>query len=236
MPLLNTADAVYLGNTAVDKVYSGSTLVWSASTATYRDFEAYSDNQTATTTEWYRVEGTAPTYQNTQAYDGRTLSVFADTTGTWSAVADTYASMSDFYVRAWFYSPTVQAGNTRVIEPRTSTDGIIAQIRLRNSGVIDLLDSTSATIDTSTTSYNTASWFSIGAHIVPGDSSTCTVRLYNTPGSDTATEEISGTGDFLPASGTADRVYYGLRTTGSFTQSLYIGLIGYSDTDWVPAP
>lgn len=239
MPLLNTANAVYKGAIGVDKVYAGNTQIWpSSSDAVYRDFEAYSDNQTATTSEWLRVEGDAPTYQNTYGYNGRTMSLFCSTASTRSTVAPAaYSNMDDFYVRLWLYTTTTMPGNARIIEPRTSANVITHQIRMTTGGKIDILDAASATAYTSSSSYNVNSWFSVGAHIVKGGSGTgqCIVRLYNTPGSNTPTEEFGGTANFNAGDGQPAWVNYGVRTTSAFTQSLYIGRIGYSATNWVPA-
>lgn len=53
MPLINTADAVYVGGSAADKVYQGANLVWQATapepvTATLTD-DAYTDDNQPTT-------------------------------------------------------------------------------------------------------------------------------------------------------------------------------------------
>lgn len=135
MPLINTADAVYVGDTAADRVYLGDALVWETATAVTGLIDdvgvaAYK----AFSLRLLRSAYAGSAIKVRRSSDSTTLDVGFTTAGVLDTAALlSFAGSGSAFIDTWYD----QSGNARDMAQPSAT----AQPRIVNAGVVELAGS-----------------------------------------------------------------------------------------------
>lgn len=175
------------------------------------------------------------TYDSTHAHNG-SLAMKVDLSGgttdqvQWrngsnQVGADTYVR---FYV--WFDAyPTVQ---TSIVILADAAQIQLGRIRIKTTGVLDLLTGVPNAIVSTNTPVALGQWVRVEAKFTTGASTAAELRLYNTPDSTVPTEMVSGTS----ADNTGTHVAqwrYGANFSGTSTSVFWMDDVAADSVNWI---
>ena len=164
---------------------------------------------------WNVVQITSPgtlKYDNTIFYGalGAKLTSSTATSGIHMAWTTAFPTVTDHYGRIYVYFPTSFSGMGIARQIATSSGGLnAAQLRINNTGKVELIDGTNAIRATSTNSLNTGAWTRLEYRFIHSTTvGQMECKIFLSPDSATPTETLTTTAAWNTRAN-ADEIYFG---------------------------